>query len=80
MTGDKTANRDADDGPGVPVVRVSISSVKRGPESIASDSLHDAIVALDGVEPVAIEVPYEDIGDGFERSVIVELRFHDVRP
>jgi hypothetical protein len=80
MTGDQTAKRDADDGMGVPVVRVSISSVKRGAESIASESLHDAIVALDRREPVAIEVPYEDIGDGFVRSVIVELRFDGVRP
>jgi hypothetical protein len=80
MSGDQTVKRDADDGMGVPVVRVSISSVKRGAESIASDFLYDAIVALDRDEPVAIEVPYEDIGDGFERSVIVELRFHDVRP
>jgi hypothetical protein len=69
--------RDADDGAGVPAVRVLISSVKRGAESIASNYLHYGVVTLDRHEPVAIEVPYEDIGDGFERSVIVELRLHE---
>jgi hypothetical protein len=65
------------DEPVVPTARVSISIVKRGAESIASSTLHDAIVPLDRNQPSCIEVPYEDIGDGFERSVIVELRLHD---
>jgi hypothetical protein len=77
MTDDPAAKRDAEDRMGVPEVRVSISIVKRAAESIASNYLHDAIVALDRDEPVAIEVPYEDIRDGCERSVIVELRLHD---
>jgi hypothetical protein len=77
MTDGQAPKRDADDGMDVPVVRVLISSVKRGAESIASNYLHYSIVALDPDEPVTIEAPYEDIGDGFERSIVVELRLHD---
>jgi hypothetical protein len=77
MTDDQIPERDADEGTGVPVVRVLISSVKRGPESLASSYLHYAIVTLDQNEPVTIEAPYEDMSDGFERTVIVELRLHE---
>lgn len=77
MTDDQAPEREADNERLVPAVRLSISMVKRGSESIASNYLHDEIVALDRRKPVAIELPYEDVGDGFERSIVVELRLHD---
>jgi hypothetical protein len=65
------------DGPVGRAARVSISIVKRGGDSIASITLHDTIVPLDRHQATAIEVPYEEIDDGFARSVVVEVRFHD---
>jgi hypothetical protein len=77
MTDGQAPERNAADTTGAPAVRVLISSVKRGAESIASSYLHYAIVTLDPNEPTTIEAPYEDIGDGFERTIIVELRLHE---